>query len=154
MNCHENPVIYLWLYFGRSSVIAKLSTDKSFKGNIFTWKSSKGLKGLLPFRIEHTEEPSIIPHNKLHWKPRRAENTVPHEAFSNCLSHKFSLYICHWDKWDEFWKSNGESLSQSRLPHWSRWDCSDYQINDMIIKLILSLRFCICIFRSAFKSYS
>lgn len=141
MNCHENPLIYVWLYFGGSSVIANLSTDKSFKGNIFTWKSSKGLRGLLLFRIEHTEDPSIICYNKLYWKTRKAENTVTHEAFSNCLGHKFYLYIFYWDKWDELWKSNGESLSHSRLPHWSRWNCCNYQTNDMIIKRILSLKF-------------
>lgn len=44
--------MYAQLYFGRSSAIAQLNSDKEFKGTI-TCKSSKGLRGLLILRIKH-----------------------------------------------------------------------------------------------------
>lgn len=86
--------MYVQLYFGRSS--AQLNTDKRFKGNI-TCKSSKGLRGLLLFRIKHehlTKFVTITFAERLQGQKK----TVTHKAFSNYLGHKFCLYSLDWDK--------------------------------------------------------
>lgn len=57
---------------------------------------------------------------------QKTQHTKHFQAAQLCLQ------IFDWDKGCEFWGSNCESLSQSWLPHWSRWNRSDNWANDII----------------------